>query len=136
MKYQVIHGTSQYIVYLSSKICTCRMCDILQISCAHTCGVLTMKHLSIKSYVSHYYLNNKLSSIYRGLINPLGDHQHWQVFDVVSSIVILLSNVKRSVGRPKKIRIPSKMEFKRRVKCGHCGCYGQKRKRCKFALSS
>ena len=29
-------------------------------------------------------------------------------------------NVKRSVGRSKNIRILSKIEFKRRVKCGRC----------------
>lgn len=40
------------------------MWDILQIPYAHACVVLTMKHLSIKTYVSHYYLNNTLHSIY------------------------------------------------------------------------
>uniref|UniRef100_A0A0A0LBD9 Uncharacterized protein n=1 Tax=Cucumis sativus TaxID=3659 RepID=A0A0A0LBD9_CUCSA len=41
-----------------------------------------------------------------------GDHRQWQVPDDVLSIDILPPNVKRPVGRPKKIRIPSKMEFK------------------------
>ena len=67
-----------------------------------------MKHLSIKPFVSHYYLNNTLSSIYRELINPLGDHR--QLPDDVLSIDILPPNVKRPVGRPKKIRTSSKNE--------------------------
>ena len=49
-------------------------------------------------------------------------------------VFILPPNVKRSVGRPKKIRILSKMEFKRCVKCGRCRRVGHNRKRCKFFL--
>ena len=134
MKYQVIDGTSQYVIYLPTKVCSCRMWDILEIPCAHACAVFTMKHLSIKSYVSPFYLSSTLSSIYRGVINHLGDHPQWQIPDYIMSIVILPPNVKRVVGRPKKIKIPSRMEFKRCVKCGRCGHVGHNRKRCKFFL--
>ncbi|XP_050941555.1 uncharacterized protein LOC127149731 [Cucumis melo] len=134
MKYQVIDGSSQYVIYLFTKVCSYRMWDTLEIPCVHACAVFTMKHLSIKSYVSLVYLNSTLSSIYRGVINPLGDHRQWQIPDDIMSIVILPPNVKRVVGRPKKIKIPSRMEFKRCVKCGRCRHVGHNRKRCKFFL--
>uniref|UniRef100_A0A9I9E883 Uncharacterized protein n=1 Tax=Cucumis melo TaxID=3656 RepID=A0A9I9E883_CUCME len=70
MKYQVINGTSQYVIYLPTKVYSCRMRDILEIPYAHACAVFIMKHLSIKSYVSPLYLNSILSSIYRDVINP------------------------------------------------------------------
>ncbi|KAA0037688.1 uncharacterized protein E5676_scaffold25G00510 [Cucumis melo var. makuwa] len=44
MKYQVIDGISQYVIYLPTKVCSCRMWDILEIPCAHVCAVFTMKH--------------------------------------------------------------------------------------------
>ena len=100
----------------------------------HVRAIFTMKQLSIKSYVSPLYLNITLSSIYRGVINSLGDHRQWQIPDDIISIVILLSNVKRAIGRPNKISIPSKLEFKRCVKCDRCGHVGHNRKRCKFSL--
>ncbi|KAA0051992.1 protein FAR1-RELATED SEQUENCE 3-like [Cucumis melo var. makuwa] len=98
LKYQVINGTSQYVIYLPTK-----------------------------SHVSPLYLNSTLSSRYRPVINPLGDHCQWQIPDDIMSIVILPPNVKRAVGRPKKFKILSRIEFKRRVKCGRCGRVGHNR---------
>lgn len=66
----------------------------LQIPCSHACVVLTIKHLSIKPYVSPLYLNKTLSSIYRGLINSLGDSREWKIPEDVRSIVILPPNIK------------------------------------------
>ncbi|TYK22553.1 protein FAR1-RELATED SEQUENCE 3-like [Cucumis melo var. makuwa] len=41
------------------------------------------------------------------------DHRQWQMPDNIIFMVILPPNVKRVFGRLKKIRIPSRMEFKR-----------------------
>ena len=133
MKYQVIHDTFQYVMYLPLKVCSCKMRDILEIPCVHAYAIFTMKHLSIYRGRSCFYLNNTLSSIYRGLINPLANHQQWQIPDDVMLIGILPPNIKYEVGWPKKIRISS-MKFKRRVKCGHCRRVGYNWKRCMLSL--
>lgn len=61
-------------------------CGIMQISCPHACVVLSKKHLSIKDYVSRYYLNKSLSLIYKDVIHPLADPRGWQMSDRICKL--------------------------------------------------
>ena len=135
MQYQVLDGIFQHDIHLPSRSCDCRMWNILHIPCSHAFVVLSTKHLSIKDYVSPYYLNNTLSSIYKESISPLGDQRACHVPKDVRSINILPSNSKRLVGRPKKLRTPSQMKFKKRAKCSCCRRQWHNKKNCKFLLT-
>lgn len=106
MQYQVIDGTIHHNVHQPSRICSCRMWDILQISCPHACSILGKKNCSTQDYVLPYYLNSKLSSTYKYFIHLLVDPRGWHIPEHVSSVNIFPSNVKRLVGKPKKLRIP------------------------------
>lgn len=53
IEYQVSDETKQQDVNLANQSRTCRMWDLLQIPCAHTCIVLTWSHLSTK-IISHH----------------------------------------------------------------------------------
>ncbi|XP_016903392.2 uncharacterized protein LOC107992162 [Cucumis melo] len=66
-----------------------------------------------------------------------------QIEHIQSMKVSLVNNMKYQViygtfqyviYLPTKIRIPTRMEFKRRIKCGRCGRVGHNRKKCKFSL--
>ncbi|XP_022155207.1 uncharacterized protein LOC111022347 [Momordica charantia] len=128
--FQITKFTKSAESKLSEQISACRTMKVYAVN-----NDIYQKHLPKKGYVSSYYSNNYLSSTYSGSIHPLGHQSSWNIPEDVKIIKMLLPNVKRPAGRPKKLRIPSALEFKKRVKCSRCGRYGHNRKSCKFSLT-
>ncbi|KAL6347643.1 hypothetical protein AAG906_026171 [Vitis piasezkii] len=88
-------------------------------------------HMSCYPLCSKYYTVNSLLSLYAESIYPPGHQRDWMIPGDISSRVVLPPKTRRPTGRPRKERIPSGGEGKRRQRCGQCGDYGHNRKLCK-----
>ena len=87
--------------------------------------------MSYYNYTSHFFKKTVYQNTYDGIVCPLGSQADWDLPDFIKEQVVLPPNTeKASAGRPKKKRILSAGEFKKKnqVKCGRCKQVGIIRK--------
>ncbi|RVW79478.1 hypothetical protein CK203_050069 [Vitis vinifera] len=75
-------------------------------------------HMSCYPLCSKYYTVNSLLSSYAESIYPPRHQTDWMIPDDIGSRVVLPPKTRRPTGRPRKERIPSGGEGKRRQRCG------------------
>ena len=119
---------------LHNHSCTCWHFDLDHISCSHAIAACRYTHMSCYPLCSKYYTVNSLLSSYAESIYPPRHQTYWMIPDDIGSRVVLPSKTRRPTGRPRKERIPSGGEGKRRRRCGWCGDYGHNQKSCKWPL--
>ena len=130
-EYRVVGGELEGTVNLSTKSCTCRKFDMDQYPCVHGMAACLYRHIKFHHMCKHYYYASTLCTAYAESIYLVGDVMQWEVPNDVQMMVVLPSdNRRRAVGRPRKKRILSQGEDKKRYKCGRCKQVGHNRAWC------
>ncbi|XP_038887651.1 uncharacterized protein LOC120077739 [Benincasa hispida] len=99
-EYKVVHGDNHLLVNLASKLCSCRVWNLVEIPCAHACAIIRGLNLDIYAFVLDYYFFSTLLSTYKGSVYPIGNHSELRSVDV--GVNVLPPIVKRLAGRPHK----------------------------------
>ncbi|XP_073153186.1 uncharacterized protein [Henckelia pumila] len=108
-KYCVYGSTSNELVDLQSKSCTCRKFDIDRIPCSHAIAAAYNANISVYELCTDYYTTRFWLEAYTDLVYPVPGE--WTVQE---EILVLLPLVIPRRGRKKVKRIPSVGEYARR----------------------
>ncbi|XP_024042932.1 uncharacterized protein LOC112099718 [Citrus clementina] len=122
-------------VNMLEKTCTCREFQLEQLPCVHAVAVCRHRDFSIYDYCSHYYSSDAWVLAYSETIYPVGPQEGWDVSGDVCAREVHPPLEKRSSGRPKNNRIPSRGEEKVPRKCSRCGGRGYNRLKCMTPMS-
>ena len=117
MEYNVKYNGVNDHVNLHNHSCTCRRFDLDHIPCSHVIAACRYAHMSCYPLCSKYYTVNSLLSLYVESIHHLGHQRDWMIPCDISSRVVLPPKTRQPTGRPRKERIPSGGEGKRRQRC-------------------
>ncbi|XP_024042032.1 uncharacterized protein LOC112099154 [Citrus clementina] len=117
-------------VNMLEKTCTCREFQLEQLPCVHVVAVCRHRDFSIYDYCSYYYSSDAWVLAYPETIYPVGPQEGWDVSGDVGAHEVHPPLEKRSSGRPKNNRIPSRGEEKVPRKCSRCGGCGHNRLKC------
>ncbi|XP_024010297.1 uncharacterized protein LOC112085324 [Eutrema salsugineum] len=135
-------GSDEYEVYnrkgnrfevnLVSKSCSCREFQMLLIPCRHAIAASSCCGIEINKLVGEVYTTEYRRALYDGVFHPVPT-------PVSSGNELLPPLMRRPPGRPRKIRIPSRGEFKRRARkaariCSRCQGKGHNRATCKLPV--
>ncbi|XP_024010620.1 uncharacterized protein LOC112086097 [Eutrema salsugineum] len=139
----VVVGEDEYEVYnrqgerfevnLGLKTCSCREFQMLLIPCHHAMAASSLSKIELDKLVGEVYTTRYRRSLYEGAFHP--------VPTPVSSggTELLPPLMRRPPGRPRKTRIPSRGEFKRRSRkaargCSRCLGKGNNKASCKLPV--
>ncbi|XP_058099681.1 uncharacterized protein LOC131244031 [Magnolia sinica] len=134
-EYHVV-GNYNDTVKLSSLSCTCREFDMKGYPCLHALSSCINYNLSHYSYCSPFYTVQNYLSTYNESVYPVRDMSEWEIIDGFKEYCAKIKppGQKRPSGRPKKLRIPSRGEESKTLKCGRCNQSGHNRRTCKFPI--
>ena len=115
----------QEVVNIGKRCCSCRIWQVDDFPCCHAIAALWKKKLSPYAFVSRFYFKEAYVATYAESIYPSGLNIFTDdpVVNGTNISSILLPDVRRPPGRPKRSRIPSAGE--RTYKSGHCGSCGK-----------
>ncbi|CAH9088755.1 unnamed protein product [Cuscuta epithymum] len=121
-----------YIVDLLERTCTCKEFQLEDFVCVHAVAAIAhRKGLSCYDFVSEYYKNSAWLNAYSGVVYPLGEYSVDDIpMEDRNRVVKPPISDKKTAGRPKNKRIPSKGEFVSRQTCGRCKQHGHNQKTC------
>ncbi|XP_058068881.1 uncharacterized protein LOC131218217 [Magnolia sinica] len=125
-------------VNLSKFSCTCREFSVKGYPCMHVLSACINYNLPHYSYCSPFYTVQNYKATYSESVYPVRDKSEWEEISVGFKeycAQIKPPGQRRSAGRPKKLRIPSRGEESKTTKCGRCKQTGHNRRRCKFPIS-
>ncbi|XP_058076457.1 uncharacterized protein LOC131225050 [Magnolia sinica] len=134
-EYHVV-GNYNDTVKLSSLSCTCREFDMKGYPCLHALSSCINYNLPHYSYCSPFYTMQNYLSTYNESVYPVRDMSEWEITDGFKEYCVKIKppGQKRPSGRPKKLRIPSRGEESKTLKCGRCKQSGHNRRTCKFPI--
>ncbi|KAL4575445.1 hypothetical protein LXL04_022289 [Taraxacum kok-saghyz] len=116
-------------VNLYERKCSCRVWQVTGLPCVHASAFIAFtRDVNWDKYVDSCYTVQKVKEAYAFEIAPMPGADQWMQKEWEK---IYPPIIKRPVGRPKKKRIKSSGESKRRHKCPRCGEYGHREKTCK-----
>ncbi|KAL4587087.1 hypothetical protein LXL04_011737 [Taraxacum kok-saghyz] len=116
-------------VNLDERNCSCRVWQVTGLPCVHAAAFIGFtRDTNWDKYVDSCYTIEKVKEAYAFEIAPMPGMDQWMQKE---GDKIYPPIIKRPVGRPKKNRIQSAGESKRRHKCPRCGEYGHREKTCK-----
>ncbi|XP_024004129.1 uncharacterized protein LOC112081588 [Eutrema salsugineum] len=124
----------RFEVNLQSKICSCREFQMLLIPCCHTMAASSYGQIDNNTLVGEVYTTGFMRSLYEGVFHPVPTPVSTGESELLPPIM------SRPPGRPRKTRIPSRGEFKRRSKkkavrlCTRCLGRGHNRASCKLPV--
>ncbi|XP_024010363.1 uncharacterized protein LOC112085384 [Eutrema salsugineum] len=122
----------RFEVNLQSKICSCRQFQMLLIPCCHALAASSYGQIDNNILVGEVYTTGFMRSLYEGVFHPVPTPVSTGEPELLPPIM------RRPPGRPRKTRIPSRGEFKRRSKkkavrlCTRCLGRGHNRASCKL----
>ncbi|KAJ0255795.1 hypothetical protein HA466_0088470 [Hirschfeldia incana] len=127
-----------FCVDLERKTCSCLEFDMLHIPCGHAVAAAIHSNRRVDELVGEELSRNNWAGAYSLSINPAGEEMApTHEDDTLASLKLAPPNTRRPPGRPKKIRILSRGEFKRGVlgrkvrTCKRCGGKDHNRATCK-----
>nr|XP_043633496.1 uncharacterized protein LOC122604691 [Erigeron canadensis] len=127
---EVKYKGKRWEVTLNEKNCTCRVWQITGLLCVHAAAVIAfMRYNNWDTYVDPYFTIQKYKQAYELEIVPLRSKDEWVHIETTKKIFPPI--IKRPPGRPRKNRIQTYEEPKRRHKCCRCGEFGHHQKRYK-----
>ncbi|KAL4572798.1 hypothetical protein LXL04_019583 [Taraxacum kok-saghyz] len=116
-------------VNLYERKCSCRVWQVTGLPCVHASAFIAFtRDVNWDKYVDSCYTVQKVKEAYAFEIAPMPGADQWMQKEWEK---IYPPIIKRPVGRPKKKRIKSSGESKRRHKCPRCCEYGHREKTCK-----
>ncbi|KAI3795072.1 hypothetical protein L1987_37716 [Smallanthus sonchifolius] len=119
-------------VLLDERKCTCRVWQVKGIPCVHAAAFIAFtRDVNWDKYVDSYFITEKLKATYALEVAPMPAKDQWVHIDTGEKIYP--PTIKRPPGRPRKNRILSHDEPKRRHRCSRCSEYGHHAKTCKNA---
>ncbi|XP_052624769.1 uncharacterized protein LOC111907821 [Lactuca sativa] len=129
-KAEVNYKGNRWDVILDEKKCSCRKWQVTGLPCVHAAAFIAFtREPSWEKYVDTYFTVDKFKEAYALEIGPMPGKDQWVHIDTVDKIYPPI--IKRPPGRPKKNRIVSHDESKKRHRCPRCGMYGHHQKTCK-----
>jgi SWIM zinc finger len=125
----------RWTVNLEEHKCSCRAWQVKGIPCIHAAAfIASIRNAKWENYVHSYFSVDRFKTAYAIGIAPMPSKNEWIEVDL--GYKILPPTLKRPAGRPRKNRIKSSDEPKKRSnKCTRCGLYGHYRTTCKNAVS-
>ncbi|KAL8513715.1 hypothetical protein ACS0TY_012997 [Phlomoides rotata] len=102
-------------VDLKSRTCSCHQWQVTGFPCAHAVAVIRRHSNSVFSHVNECFYTVKYRECYMHDLHPIPDTQRFE-FQSTLAKPILPPILKRAAGRPKKKRIPSYGEYRKKTK--------------------
>nr|XP_043616017.1 protein FAR-RED ELONGATED HYPOCOTYL 3-like [Erigeron canadensis] len=132
---KVTYKTKRYEVNLLETKCSCRLWQVKGLPCVHATALIAFTRDSDwDKYVDPYFSIEKFKEAYALDFGTIFGKDQWVHIDTEEKIYPPI--IKRPPGRPKKNRIVSRNEPKRRShKCPRCGQFGHREKTCNNASS-
>jgi hypothetical protein len=128
------HKIIRHVVNLTNQVCTCREWQVSGKPCPHALALITtIRNRNMATYLHPYFSVHHFRLAYAGVIKPLPEKSQWTHVDIGFKLLPPLT--KRDVGRQRKNRIPSCLEFKGnkprtkglyQVQCKNCFGYGHR----------
>jgi hypothetical protein len=128
------HKIIRHVVNLTNQDCTCREWQVSGKPCPHALALITtQRNPNMSIYLHPYFSVYHFRTAYAGVIKPLPDKSQWPHVDIGFKLLPPLT--KRAVGRQRKNRIPSCLEFKGnkprgkglfQVQCKNCFGFGHR----------
>jgi len=114
-------------VNLQERTCSCRKWQVKGVPCVHALVFITsIRNPNWESYVDSYFTVARLRITYANMIATMPSKDEWLKVDL--GYKMLPPVLKRPPGRPRKNRIKSSDEPKKRShKCTRCGLYGHRK---------
>lgn len=107
-----------FVVDLEAKTCSCLEFDMICIPCGHAVAAAIHSNRRVDELVGEELSRNNWAAAYSLSINPAGDEvAPTPEDDTLASLLLAPPNTRRPPGRPKKIRILSRGEFKVCLAC-------------------
>lgn len=107
-----------FVVDLEAKTCSCLEFDMIRIPCGHAVAAAIHSNRRVDELVGEELSRNNWAAAYSLSINPAGDEvAPTPEDDTLASLLLAPPNTRRPPGRPKKIRILSRGEFKVCLAC-------------------
>lgn len=124
------HKGRRWEVVLDEKKCTCRVWQVRGLPCVHAAAFIAfIRDNTWDKYVDPYFTIQKFKEAYALEIAPLPTMDQWVQRE--SGEKIFPPVIKRPIGRPRKNRIVSHDESKRKKRCPRCHQTGHHEKSCK-----
>ena len=121
-------------VILDERKCTCRVWQVKGLPCVHAVAFIAfLRDYNWEKYVDEYFTIKKLKEAYAMEIAPMLAMDEWVHTETQEKIYPPI--MKRPAGRPRKERIKSHDEQKKRHKCPRCSKSGHHENRCKNPAS-
>ena len=98
-KYEVDFYSTQHVVDLIGKTCSCRMWELSGVPCNHAIAAIFANREKPEAYVHAYFLKQTYLSMYKHTISPVPSQQEWEktgLNDIYPPIP------RKPAGRPKK----------------------------------
>ncbi|KAL1192056.1 hypothetical protein V5N11_029955 [Cardamine amara subsp. amara] len=137
-------GTTDFIVDLERRTCSCGKFRIGKIPCRHAIKGSFDTCKDLYRYADDVYTTTAWRSLYEESINPIGvPEEEWRVPEHVKAAKVIAPHTKRQPGRPKKrrhetvedkIRSSQGSQAPKRHKCSRCGKEGHNRTTCDIAI--
>ncbi|KAL5576621.1 hypothetical protein UlMin_018320 [Ulmus minor] len=133
--FDVIDGDQNFCVDMAVWTCTCSKFQLDQLPCEHALVVVRKSVYEAFDLCSPFYSREYWYESYSGVINPLPHITSWCIPEDFSSFKIMPPDVRTSVGRRRKRRIPSIGEEQSQPKCSHCRESGHNRVTCQNPIA-
>ncbi|XP_022852685.1 uncharacterized protein LOC111374263 [Olea europaea var. sylvestris] len=125
--YDVRNDTTNFVVNLDEKTCTCRRYQLEHLPREHVVAATKKSDYSIYSFCSLYYTVEYWKVAYSDTIFPVPNEVDWEIFENLGYLNVSPPLVRRRGGRPKTTKIASIGEFPKRHKCSRCTATGHNR---------
>ncbi|KAG5531570.1 hypothetical protein RHGRI_026247 [Rhododendron griersonianum] len=127
-----VYSLPTVVVDLKRMTCTCCRWELHCFPCVHAVTVIQKTKRQLCNYINPYYTIAAFQLSYKVAINPIPTLGAPVV--TKESAIILPPKTRRPRGRPKVVRIRSRGEKVKQLKCGRCGKLGKHNRRtCKEA---
>ncbi|XP_028101818.1 uncharacterized protein LOC114301104 [Camellia sinensis] len=114
-------------VDIARRTCSCFKWQINEFPCDHVVIAIQKSRYNLNDCMEHYFHVETYRAAYWGVIFPIPSVEK-PPFDP-TDFAIYPPTVKRSPGRPKKNRIPSRGEKLKQIRCGRCDKFGSHNKK-------
>ncbi|KAL5563377.1 hypothetical protein UlMin_033124 [Ulmus minor] len=136
--YTMFDGDKNGVVNLDRRTCSCRHFQLEQLPCAHAMiairhrkrdfqldqlpcehALVVARRTTYEAYdlCSLYYSKDYWYESYKGVVHPLPHITQWSILEHISAFKLMPPDVRTTIGRRKKRRIPSVGEEPTQAKC-------------------
>ncbi|XP_017978256.1 PREDICTED: uncharacterized protein LOC108662415 [Theobroma cacao] len=136
VEFQVIGGSKDRVVNLSTKECSCGEFQSDLLPCTHAMVAISKCKRAAIEFCSDYYKTRSWAKGYAVPIRPVGHLSEWDIPDDVQQIIILPPSWRGQAGKSKRKRIASVGEGSRRCRFSQCKSYGHNRQNCQTQFAA